>query len=108
MKYALLNFIFFGLPLGMAVFLCWRAYQLGILGRMELARQWLLIQAPGIEKFAKLFAVRDLISAFGCFLFVALLLLFPVYIKAWSSLLSTFAFAHQSITYYAAYKASKK
>ena len=106
--YWLILLVFIGLPISMAAFLCWRAYQLSVAGRVELAHQWLVKATPGIEKFAKLFAVRDLIFAFGCLLFVVLLLSMPMYVAAWTSILSAFAFVHQGITYYAAQKAARK
>ena len=100
-------FIFIVVPLGMAIFFCWRAYQLAVKGRVELAHQWLPEPAPGIEHFAKLLAYRDLIFAFGCLLFLALLLAMPQYFAVLPGVLAAFGFGHQAITYYAIHKAKK-
>jgi hypothetical protein len=104
--YWLVALTFIGLPLGFAVFFCWRAYQLAIVGRVELSHQW-LPKAPGIERYAKLFAVRDLIFAAGCFLFLALILTVPHYFAAWTSLLAVFGLVHQAISAYAVQKVRK-
>ena len=98
---------FFGLPLGMGVFLCWRAYQLTVNRRVGLTHQWLLRETPGIERYAKLFAARDLILAFGCFLFVGLLLTMPDGWKAWISMLTVFSCIHQCITYLAMHRVAR-
>jgi hypothetical protein len=106
--YWLILLTFILLPLGFAAFLVWRAYQLAISGKVNLTRQWLPRPVPGIEQYAKLFALRDLLLAFGCLLFVGLLLAFPAYFSAWPSLLAAFGFLHQGITYYAVHKVQRQ
>ena len=93
--------------MAMAAYLCWRAYQLAIKGRLELSHQWLPAKAPGIERFARLLAVRDLVFAFGCLLYLVLLASLPQYFVAWPGVLAAFAFTHQAISYYAIHKAKK-
>jgi hypothetical protein len=97
-----------GLPLGMAIFLCWRAYQLTHGGRVNLTHQWLGRKTPGIEKYAKLFAIRDLLFATGCIVFICLLLTMPAYFSVWPGLLAAFAAVHQTITAFAVYKIQKE
>ena len=97
---------FLGLPLGFGTFFCWRAYQLAIRGRTELAHQWLFRETPGIERYAKLFAIRDLIFAFGCLLFIGLLFAMPAYFTVWSGVLAVFGGAYQCITLFAMQKVS--
>lgn len=99
--------LFIGLPLGMAIFLCWRAYQLTYGGRVEFAHQWLTREVPGIEQYARLFAVRDLFFATGCIAFVGLLLALPAYFTVWPGVLAFSAAIHQAITAYAMYKVQK-
>lgn len=102
--YWLIVLVFIGLPIGLAAFLIWRAYRIAFAGQVSLCHQWLPLKAPGIEKYAKLLAARDLIFALGCLLFVALLLVYPAYFTVWPSLLAAFGFLHQGITYYAVHK----
>jgi hypothetical protein len=99
--------LFIVLPLGMAIFLCWRAYQLTYGGRARLAHQWLTREMPGIEQYAKLFAVRDLFLAIGCLVFVGLLLALPAYFTIWPGVIAFSAAVHQAITAYAMYKVQK-
>jgi hypothetical protein len=98
---------FFGFPSAMGVFLCWRAYQLAVNRRVGLANQWLMKETPGIERYARLFAARDLILALGCFLFVGLLLTMPAGWKVWIPMLTVFSCIHQCITSLAMHRVSR-
>lgn len=98
---------FIGLPLAMAAFLLWRAYQLGVKRRVELTRQWAPSRAPSLHRFAVLFAWRDLMMAIACVLVVGLLLAAPKYYAAWTSLLAAFGWVHTAITQLATRRAQK-
>jgi hypothetical protein len=106
--YWIILLTFIVLPLALAAFLLWRAYQLAIVGRLALTHQWLAQPVPGIERYAKVFAIRDLIFAFGCLLFLVLLFTEPTFYQAWISLLALFGFLHQGITYYAVYRVERQ
>jgi hypothetical protein len=106
--YVVTAFVIFVLPAGMATFLLWRAYQMGVKKRVELARQWISRPPAGIEEFARLFAWRDLIFGGGLLLCLALSLTLPHYIPAWISLMAVFSFVHQGFTGYALLKLKKR
>lgn len=95
-------------PAAMAAFLLWRAYQLGVRHRTELARQWVSRPPEGIEEFTRLFAWRDLVFAailLGC---LGLMLSLPNYLAAWIPLMALGGFVHQGVTGYALIKLRKK
>jgi hypothetical protein len=102
--YAVTVLVFLVLPAGMASFLLWRAYQMGIKGRVELTHQWISRPPEGIEAFAGWFAWRDLTFGAGLLACLVLLLALPQYFAAWIPLMALFGFIHQGFTGYALHK----
>lgn len=96
------------LPLGLAVFLFWRAYQLGILHRTALTHQWLVRPPQGIEAFARLFAWRDLVAGCWPLLYVALFLVFPRHGKELIPVIAMSGPTHQLFTGYALNRLEKE
>lgn len=99
---------FLVLPAGMAAFLLWRAYQMGVNHRLELTHQWISRPPEGIEEFAQLFAWRDLVFGAGLLVCLALLLTLPRYFAAWIPLMALFGFIHQGFTGYALHQLRKR
>jgi hypothetical protein len=99
--YVVTVLVFLILPAGLAGFLLWRAYQLGIKRQTEFTHQWLSRPPMGIEQFALLFAWRDFVFALGLLSFLVLILLWPAYFAAWTSLLGLFGFVYMGFTGYA-------
>ncbi len=99
--YVVTVLVFLILPAGLAGFLLWRAYQLGIKRRTEFTHQWLSRPPMGIERFALLFAWRDFVFALGLLGFLALILVWPAYFAVWTSLVGLFGFVHMGFTGYA-------
>jgi hypothetical protein len=100
--------LFLLLPIALALYLCWRAWQMGYNGQPELARQWLRRPPPGIEQCALPFARRDLALAAGCAVFVALVLAKPTRFGWWLLVALAFAAAYQGYTWYALDRLKKK
>lgn len=100
--------VFLVLPAGMAAFLFWRAYQMGVNHRVELTHQWLTRPPQGIEEFARWFAWRDLVSGTVLLVCLTLSLIWPHYFAAWMSLMGLFSAVHQGFTGYALHKLRKK
>ncbi len=106
--YVLTYLVFLVLPAGLATFLFWRAYQLGVKHRLDLARQWISRPPDGIEAFARFFVLRDLIFGCGLFLCLVLILTLPRHFSVWIPLMGVFSFVHQGFTGYALQKLKKK
>ena len=106
--YVVTVLVFLVLPAGMAAFLLWRAYQMGINRRVELTRQWISRPPEGIEEFARLFAWRDLTFGAGLLACLVLLIFWPRYFPAWIPLMAAFGFIHQGFTGYALHKLRKR
>ncbi|MEN9396231.1 MAG: hypothetical protein RLZ81_761 [Pseudomonadota bacterium] len=96
------------LPSGMAAFLLWRAYQMGVNRRIELTHQWISRPPHGIEDFARWFVWRDLVFGAGLLVCLALLLTLPRYFAAWIPLMALFGWIYQGFTEYALYQLRKR
>ena len=92
--------LFLLLPIALALYLFWRAWQMGFNGHPQLTRQWVRRPPAQIEQCALLFARRDIALGAGSLLFVVCVLIKPTRFGWWLLLALVFAAAYQGYTWY--------